>query len=132
MFETCYARLPRKLPLKFAAPGAERQDSVYNGFQAIDASAQVGAGHSAATLPHFAGSTACRYGAAQGQDVPPLVYNSFQTIDRRLLFARCRCCVLMPQLMARHKRPCALCPLQLVATTVRRRYWLPLLLLKSN
>jgi 2-C-methyl-D-erythritol 4-phosphate cytidylyltransferase len=42
IFERCYARLPRKLPLKFAAPGAERQDSVFNGFQRIDAAAQVG------------------------------------------------------------------------------------------
>lgn len=42
VFERCYARLPRKLPLKFAAPGAERQDSVFNGFQQIDAAAQVG------------------------------------------------------------------------------------------
>jgi hypothetical protein len=33
--------MPRKLPLKFAQPGAERQDSVCNGFQAIDGSAQV-------------------------------------------------------------------------------------------
>ena len=33
VFQACYARLPRKLPLKFALPGAERQDSVYNGFQ---------------------------------------------------------------------------------------------------
>lgn len=44
VFQTCYARLPRKVPLKFAAPGAERQDSVANGFAAIDAAAQVGAG----------------------------------------------------------------------------------------
>lgn len=42
VFQSCYARLPRKLPLKFAAPGAERQDSVANGFAAIDPAAQVG------------------------------------------------------------------------------------------
>ncbi len=33
MFEACYAHLPRQVPLKFARPGAERQDSVYSGFQ---------------------------------------------------------------------------------------------------
>jgi hypothetical protein len=42
VFQQCYNRLPRKLPLKFALPGAERQDSVFNGFQQIDAAAQVG------------------------------------------------------------------------------------------
>ena len=42
VFEQCYNRLPRKLPLKFALPGAERQDSVFSGFQQIDAAAQVG------------------------------------------------------------------------------------------
>ena len=41
VFESCHARLPRKLPLKFAAPGAERQDSVASGFAAIAAEAQV-------------------------------------------------------------------------------------------
>ena len=41
VFEACYARLPRKLPLKFAKPGAERQDSVLSGLQAIQSSAQV-------------------------------------------------------------------------------------------
>ncbi|KAI7841727.1 hypothetical protein COHA_004593 [Chlorella ohadii] len=60
VFETCYARLPRKLPLKFAAPGAERQDSVYNGFQAIDASAQLVAIHdSARPLVTAADTLAC-------------------------------------------------------------------------
>ncbi|PRW56614.1 2-C-methyl-D-erythritol 4-phosphate chloroplastic [Chlorella sorokiniana] len=60
VFETCYARLPRKVPLKFAAPGAERQDSVYNGFQAIDASAQLVAIHdSARPLVTAADTLAC-------------------------------------------------------------------------
>ncbi|KAI3427958.1 hypothetical protein D9Q98_006348 [Chlorella vulgaris] len=48
VFERCYARMPRKLPLKFAQPGAERQDSVCNGFQAIDGSAQLVAIHDSA------------------------------------------------------------------------------------
>ncbi|KAL4441538.1 hypothetical protein ABPG77_002042 [Micractinium sp. CCAP 211/92] len=48
VFQTCYARLPRKVPLKFAAPGAERQDSVYNGFQEIDGAAQLVAIHDSA------------------------------------------------------------------------------------
>lgn len=42
VFQSAYARLPRKVPLKFAAPGAERQDSVFNGFQQIDSAVQVG------------------------------------------------------------------------------------------
>ena len=33
MFQEYYKLLPKKPPLKFAEPGAERQDSVYNGFQ---------------------------------------------------------------------------------------------------
>ncbi|GAB4815047.1 hypothetical protein N2152v2_002093 [Parachlorella kessleri] len=48
VFQACYARLSRKLPLKFALPGAERQDSVYNGFQEIDASAELVAIHDSA------------------------------------------------------------------------------------
>lgn len=48
VFERCYARLPRKLPLKFAAPGAERQDSVLSGFQQIDAAAELVAIHDSA------------------------------------------------------------------------------------
>ena len=34
VFQEYYRLLPEKPPLKFAEPGAERQDSVYNGFQA--------------------------------------------------------------------------------------------------
>ncbi|PSC72393.1 2-C-methyl-D-erythritol 4-phosphate chloroplastic [Micractinium conductrix] len=48
VFEACYARLPRKLPLKFAKPGAERQDSVLSGLQAIQSSAQLVAIHDSA------------------------------------------------------------------------------------
>lgn len=48
VFQSCYARLPRQLPLKFASPGAERQDSVFNGFQQIDAAAQLVAIHDSA------------------------------------------------------------------------------------
>lgn len=48
MFQACYATLPRQLPLKFALPGAERQDSVYNGFQVIDAAAELVAIHDSA------------------------------------------------------------------------------------
>ena len=33
VFQEFYDRLPQKLPLKFAQPGAERQDSVFNGFE---------------------------------------------------------------------------------------------------
>ena len=33
VFQEYYRLLPEKPPLKFAQPGAERQDSVYNGFQ---------------------------------------------------------------------------------------------------
>eukprot|EP00887_Chlorella_sp_A99_P006085 scaffold22.g6085.t1 len=33
VFTSCHSGLPRKLPLKFASPGAERQDSVLSGFQ---------------------------------------------------------------------------------------------------
>ncbi|KAL4444326.1 hypothetical protein ABPG75_012063 [Micractinium tetrahymenae] len=48
VFQTCYARLARKVPLKFAAPGAERQDSVFNGSQEIDAAAELVAVHDSA------------------------------------------------------------------------------------
>jgi 2-C-methyl-D-erythritol 4-phosphate cytidylyltransferase len=49
VFEKCHATLPRKIPLKFARPGAERQDSVENGFNAIDFSqAQLVAIHDSA------------------------------------------------------------------------------------
>jgi len=48
VFEKCYATLDRKLPLKFALPGAERQDSVFNGFQEISKSAGLVAIHDSA------------------------------------------------------------------------------------
>lgn len=48
VFEHAYATLARHLPLKFASPGAERQDSVFNGFQAIDPEAQLVAIHDSA------------------------------------------------------------------------------------
>ena len=35
VFREYYRLLPEKPPLKFAEPGAERQDSVYNGFQVM-------------------------------------------------------------------------------------------------
>lgn len=48
IFRDCYASLDRKLPLKFARPGAERQDSVANGFAVTDESAQLVAIHDSA------------------------------------------------------------------------------------
>ena len=33
VFQEFYDQLPEQLPLKFAQPGAERQDSVFNGFE---------------------------------------------------------------------------------------------------
>lgn len=48
VFEDCYSKLPRKLPLKFAMPGRERQDSVFNGFQEIDPAAELVAIHDSA------------------------------------------------------------------------------------
>ena len=48
VFENCYKTLARKPPLKFALPGAERQDSVFNGLQAIREGAALVAVHDAA------------------------------------------------------------------------------------
>jgi 2-C-methyl-D-erythritol 4-phosphate cytidylyltransferase len=48
VFEKCYASLPRKVPLKFALPGAERQDSVYNGLQEVATTASLVAIHDSA------------------------------------------------------------------------------------
>lgn len=49
VFEKCHATLTRKISLKYARPGAERQDSVENGFNAIDFSqAQLVAIHDSA------------------------------------------------------------------------------------
>ena len=48
IFEDAYAELPRQLPLKFALPGAERQDSVYSGLRAIDPRAALIAIHDSA------------------------------------------------------------------------------------
>ncbi len=42
------AKLSRALPLKFALPGKERQDSVFNGLQAIATSAALVAVHDSA------------------------------------------------------------------------------------
>jgi 2-C-methyl-D-erythritol 4-phosphate cytidylyltransferase len=42
------AKLPRHLPLSFALPGKERQDSVFNGLQAIKPAAQLVAIHDSA------------------------------------------------------------------------------------
>lgn len=48
IFQECYETLPRQLPFKFALPGAERQDSVFNGFQQISPDAKLVAIHDSA------------------------------------------------------------------------------------
>lgn len=48
VFESAHAALPRALPLKFARPGAERQDSVCNGLEEISAQAGLVAIHDSA------------------------------------------------------------------------------------
>ena len=48
MFQHCYDGLPNQLPLKFALPGAERQDSVLSGLQQVDAAAALVAVHDSA------------------------------------------------------------------------------------
>lgn len=48
VFEKAHAALPRKIPLKFARPGAERQDSVFNGLQEISSTAELVAIHDSA------------------------------------------------------------------------------------
>ena len=48
VFENCYSKLQRKVPLKFALPGKERQDSVFNGFQEVSSNAELVAIHDSA------------------------------------------------------------------------------------
>ncbi|CAK0783769.1 hypothetical protein CVIRNUC_006969 [Coccomyxa viridis] len=48
VFREYYRLLPEKPPLKFAEPGAERQDSVYNGFQVSSQDAALVAIHDSA------------------------------------------------------------------------------------
>lgn len=48
VFEDEHARLGRLKPISFAKPGAERQDSVYNGFAAISPDAELVAIHDSA------------------------------------------------------------------------------------
>jgi 2-C-methyl-D-erythritol 4-phosphate cytidylyltransferase len=48
VFEECHATLPRRPPLSFAAPGAERQDSVLSGLRAISPAAALVAVHDSA------------------------------------------------------------------------------------
>lgn len=48
VFEECHARLQRKVPLKFALPGKERQDSVFSGLQAVREGAALVAVHDSA------------------------------------------------------------------------------------
>jgi 2-C-methyl-D-erythritol 4-phosphate cytidylyltransferase len=48
IFEECHAALPRRPPLTFAAPGAERQDSVLSGLRAISPAAALVAVHDSA------------------------------------------------------------------------------------
>ena len=80
VFENCYAALQRKPPLKFARPGAERQDSVFNGLQEVRQGAVLVAVHdSARPLITAKDSTACfvdamRVGAAVlGVPVKPTI-----------------------------------------------------------
>ena len=80
VFEEEYSKLSRKVPLKYALPGKERQDSVYNGFQQIDSSAQLVAIHdSARPLIQAGDADACfvdalRVGAAVlGVPVKPTI-----------------------------------------------------------
>lgn len=48
VFTKCYDALVRKPPLKFALPGKERQDSVYNGLQLVSQGAELVAIHDSA------------------------------------------------------------------------------------
>lgn len=60
VFETCYASLPRRPPLKFARPGKERQDSVHSGLAQVRTGAALVAVHdSARPLVTPADASAC-------------------------------------------------------------------------
>eukprot|EP00890_Picochlorum_soloecismus_P004616 jgi/Picsp_1/5155/NSC_02518-R1_2-c-methyl-d-erythritol 4-phosphate cytidylyltransferase len=48
VFESCYDKLERKVPLKYASPGAERQDSVLSGLQKVRDGADLVAIHDSA------------------------------------------------------------------------------------
>lgn len=48
VFEECHDRIGKVKPLKFASPGAERQDSVFNGLQEISPHAELVAIHDSA------------------------------------------------------------------------------------
>jgi 2-C-methyl-D-erythritol 4-phosphate cytidylyltransferase len=80
VFLECYVSQPRQPPLKFALPGKERQDSVFNGLQEVRAEAQLVAVHdSARPLITAADATSCfqdamRVGAAVlGVPVKPTI-----------------------------------------------------------
>ncbi len=48
LFQRCHDALPRRPPLSFARPGAERQDSVESGFASIQDGAALVAIHDSA------------------------------------------------------------------------------------
>lgn len=59
VFEECHERLGKAKPLKFALPGAERQDSVCNGLSEISSSADLVAIHDSARPLVTAEDTMC-------------------------------------------------------------------------
>jgi 2-C-methyl-D-erythritol 4-phosphate cytidylyltransferase len=71
IFEARFASLPRRVPVKWAAPGAERQDSVANGLAEVGPGAAIVAVHdSARPLVSPADAARCmRDGAAVGAAV---------------------------------------------------------------
>jgi 2-C-methyl-D-erythritol 4-phosphate cytidylyltransferase len=112
VFEKCYAGLARKPPLKFAQPGAERQDSVFNGLQEISKSAALVAVHdSARPLITAKDATACfvdamRVGAAVlGVPVKPTIKEVdadkkvVKTLKRALLWEVQTPQVIRPELL---------------------------------
>jgi 2-C-methyl-D-erythritol 4-phosphate cytidylyltransferase len=112
VFEKCYAGLARKPPLKFARPGAERQDSVFNGLHEISESAALVAVHdSARPLITAKDSTACfvdamRVGAAVlGVPVKPTIKEVdadkkvVKTLKRALLWEVQTPQVIRPELL---------------------------------
>lgn len=114
VFETCYATLSRKPPLKFALPGAERQDSVFNGLQQVSEGAELVAVHdSARPLITASDALACfvdgaRVGAAVlGVPVKPTIkevdakMNVVKTLKRAVLWEVQTPQVIRPQLLKR-------------------------------
>ena len=112
VFQDCYARLGETVPLKFAFPGAERQDSVFSGLQKISPQAELVAIHdSARPLVTTKDTMACimdakRVGAAVlGVPVKPTIKEAspdgmvVKTLQRSLLWEVQTPQVIEPQML---------------------------------